>query len=115
MHARTLEEIVGHVGLFSEKVGGVFDVTSEAGESIACELWRMRLEKYVEGDQPPCFLCGVIWRMEQLYDFPDWLGEMYDACDWSDVRSTRSEFPWVEEEAKRLLSTEMKPRARRQK
>lgn len=24
----------------------------------------------------------MISPIEQAYDFPDWLGAMYDACDW---------------------------------
>ncbi len=72
-------------------------------EDVAKEIWPERVARYVQEDLPPRFLCGVIWKLEELYDFPEWLGDIYNACDWSGETSSRADFPQVEQEASEIL------------
>ena len=59
-----------------------FDLRSPAAEALAKSLLQARLEVYLAGQCQPWEVCRMIQPIETLYDFPDWLGSLYQACDW---------------------------------
>ena len=65
-----------------------FDVLSEERQAVAKKLFELRLQKYLDNECTPWEVCRMVQAIEQLYDFPSWLGDMFDACDWieSDTR-----------------------------
>lgn len=67
-----------------------FDEHGEEAETYAKKIWTERLDAYLNGDMPPVYVCGCVLQIESHFDFPVWLGNIYDACDWVDERDTRS-------------------------
>ena len=58
-------------------------------EHYAKRCFKRRLESYVEGDCSPWMVCRMISSIEHYFDFPDWLGGMYNACDWIEPNTPR--------------------------
>ena len=73
--------------------------------AIAKDLWISFLSCYIEGQGAPRHVLEALYRIEDLYDMPEWLGQMYNACDWSDETSRREDWPQIEDEARRLIAT----------
>src|SRR5690242_12708663 len=40
----------------------------------------------------PFELCRLVGPIEQTFDHPAWLGDLYNQCDWCEPSSTRSHF-----------------------
>ncbi|MEM1264329.1 MAG: hypothetical protein AAGH76_18155 [Pseudomonadota bacterium] len=59
-----------------------FDVKSPSAESVARRFFESRLREYVSERCRPWDVCRMISPIEQLFDFPDWLGDMFNLCDW---------------------------------
>mmetsp|Transcript_22483 Transcript_22483/g.36414 ORF Transcript_22483/g.36414 Transcript_22483/m.36414 type:complete len:162 (+) Transcript_22483:3093-3578(+) len=83
-----------------------FQISGTQAEQFARTMWENRLSTYLNGNQPPVYICLCVTPLEMLFDFPDWLGQMFDACDWVQDVHTRSDCPMVAAESKRLLGVE---------
>ncbi len=59
-----------------------FDLSDAKSERCAMRYFKSRLEVYLAGSCTPWQVCRMICPIEQAFDFPWWLGSMYDACDW---------------------------------
>jgi hypothetical protein len=56
----------------------------------ACLLDACR--RFLAEDLPPYELCRLVDPIEQTFDHPVWLGDLYNHCDWCEPSSTRSHF-----------------------
>lgn len=81
-----------------------FDPKSPASETIAKTLLEARLKEYLSGSCKPWDVCRMVSPIEQLYDFPQWLGAMYDVCDWIEPTTSRAECAHLEEGIRRHLN-----------
>ena len=90
-------------GDFVETQSPGFDPKSPDGESCARSMFTSRLREYLSGECQPWDVCRMISLIEQLYDFPDWLGRMYDACDWVEPNTKRDEHPQLAVEVRQHL------------
>ena len=70
--------------MFIGQIAPEFDVRSQAAEENARSMFELRLEEYLAEKCRPWDVCRMVSSIEQLFDFPDWLGSMYDNCDWID-------------------------------
>ena len=59
-----------------------FDLSNTKAEGYAKRYFAKRLKQYLNEECSPYEICRMISPLEQIYDFPKWLGDMYDACDW---------------------------------
>ena len=59
-----------------------FDLSDASSEVMARELFTRRLESYRDEGCTPWELCRMVQPIEQRFEFPEWLGDMYGACDW---------------------------------
>lgn len=81
------------------KVVGKHDIS----EQFAKALLKRRLEEYLHGQCAPWAVCRMISPIEGAFDFPDWLGNLYNVCDWTDERTPREANPHLRHEAEKLL------------
>ena len=81
-----------------------FDPKSPTLEAIAKALFEARLKEYLSGRCKPWDVCRMISPIEQLYDFPRWLGAMYDVCDWIEPTTSRAECAHLEDGIRRHLN-----------
>jgi len=106
----SLPEIVQSRGDDRKVSQALADMTPEAFSikdhaAIAKDLWISLLARYVDGQGAPRDVFDALYRIEDLCNFPEWLGDMYNACDWSNETSRREDWPQIEDEARRLIAT----------
>jgi hypothetical protein len=81
-----------------------FDPKSVTSEAIAKALFEARLQEYLAGTSEPWGVCRMVSPIEQLYDFPQWLGSMYDSCDWIEPDTSRVECAHLADGIRRHLN-----------
>ena len=59
-----------------------FHLSDPSAEAKARALFEARLRDYVDESCRPWDVCSMVSPIEQLFDYPDWLGNMYNLCDW---------------------------------
>ena len=83
---RKQNDLVAKVrALMASFVTGVeprFDVHCKDSQEAAKALFVSRLKQYLSEGCSPWQLCRMVPPIEALYDYPSWLGDMYNACDW---------------------------------
>ncbi|QIA23226.1 hypothetical protein [Mesorhizobium sp. AA22] len=79
------------------------DRSAEAGD-IARKLFLRRIRTYLHSDIEPLQICRMVSPIEEKYDYPHWLGSLYDACDWMDERTTRDQALHLRDEIEQILS-----------
>ena len=81
-----------------------FDLRSEEANQIAEALFMKKLAMYVDEKCQPYDLCRMIGPLEHMCDFPEWLGDMFNCCDWVEPCTARVDRRELEDEAARLLA-----------
>jgi hypothetical protein len=81
-----------------------FSDRSTHAHEIARELFLRRIRSYLHSDIEPLQICRMVSPIEEKYDYPLWLGSLYDACDWMDERTTRDQALHLKDEIERILS-----------
>jgi len=71
-----------------------FRLRSPEGVQLAREILKRRCEEYVDGRIAPYDLCALVSPIEQHFDFPVWLGNLYNACDWVEPSTKHEEVPY---------------------
>lgn len=79
-----------------------FTFQSLDGIRWARETLRQRCEDYIQRRITPYEFCRVVSPVEQHFDYPVWLGDLYNACDWIDGRTKREDVPHLADEARRV-------------
>lgn len=79
------------------------DFTFQSSDGIrwARETLRRRCEDYIQGRITPYEFCRVVSPVEEHFDYPRWLGDLYNACDWVDGNTKREDVPYLAEEARK--------------
>lgn len=81
--------------LLREAVGRrhpTFSVRSEQAESLAMQVFFDQGRRLLDGYIRPFDFCGPVSAIEALYDFPAWLGDAYNHCDWCEPDSETALF-----------------------
>ncbi|RWD81801.1 hypothetical protein [Mesorhizobium sp.] len=90
-NADALGSARGHLrSLITRRFPDFNDRSMEASE-IAREMFLRRLRTYLQDDIDPLHVCRMVSPIEERYEFPHWLGDLYNACDWTDERTTREQ------------------------
>ena len=80
-----------------------FDPSSPEAEAYARKAFEQLCSRLVAGEIRPYEFCRVITPIEELFDFPPWLGEFFAHCDWCEPESSRSDFSHLIEYAGQYL------------
>lgn len=87
-----------------------FSETSEDAEYLAAQLLLKKLKEYLNHQIKPVFLCQMIVEMESTFlgasrnmpkgiaYYPEWLGQLWNACDWYDENWTFENSPHLKNE-----------------
>ena len=70
-------------------------LSDAAAEHFARHLFECRLQEYLEKKCTPWQVCRMISPIESQFDFPDWLGDMYNTCDWVEPCTSRADCRWL--------------------
>lgn len=79
-----------------------FRFQSPDGVRWAREALRQRCNEYIERRITPYEFCRVVSPVEQHFDYPSWLGDLYNACDWIDGNTKREDVPYLVDEARKV-------------
>ncbi|MEQ1490461.1 MAG: hypothetical protein ABL932_07935 [Terricaulis sp.] len=63
-----------------------------ASEQFGKALFKGKLEQYLAKQCSPWQVCNMVAAVERAYDYPSWLGDMWNACDWVDPSHTHETF-----------------------
>ncbi len=89
---------------FVESMWPSFDLQSPGAVAQAQEWLSKRLKQYIDGQCEPWDLCRMVPALEHVFDFPPWIGDLYDACDWVEPGRNRAYCPDLECEARAVLA-----------
>jgi hypothetical protein len=81
-----------------------FDMTAREVQASARAAFIALCARFIAEDLPPYDFCRVVHASESAFDFPAWLGDFYNQCDWCDQHSTRSDFAHLIEYARRFVA-----------
>jgi hypothetical protein len=79
---RIEEEINEAENLLKQLIEKHFPAFEKHKELLAIELLRIKCQMLLEGKIKPYELCRLIVPIEQEFNFPKWLGNLYNVCDW---------------------------------
>jgi len=93
-----------------------FDLHTSEGETILKEMLCEQIELLLHHTISPLLFCTFIQQLESLYldtsqpvngqiTYPDFLGDLWNACDWCDATWTIENAEYLQEEATRILRT----------
>jgi len=85
------------------KYWGPVNFHSDETNQIAEALFMKKLAMYVDEKCQPYELCRMVGPLERMCDFPEWLGDMFNCCDWVEPYTERVDRRDLENEAVRLL------------
>ena len=88
---------------FVDRIWPGYDLSNPKAEHYAKRFFRNRLEQYLAGECSPWQVCRMIGPIEQLFDYPDWLGDLYNACDWIEPGVTSAQWPHLESVVRETL------------
>lgn len=88
---------------FIKKTYPDFQISHPDSEMIAKSLFEIRLRDYLDDKCRPWDVCRMIGPIENFYDFSEWLGNMYHACDWIEPNHKPVNCRHLEDEIKVLL------------
>ena len=80
-----------------------FNLKSSKGEIYAKKYFKRRLKEYLTAQCRPYDVCKMISPIEQIFDFPNWLGNMYNACDWIEPETLPADCRHLESEIIKTL------------
>lgn len=85
---RQADEVRTTLRRVHEAVDPEFKVRSREGEAIARNLLCGLAVRYLTRQIRPRELCRLVTPIEDAYDFPAWLGDLYNVCDWVEPETT---------------------------
>ncbi len=88
---------------FVKKQWPDYVLKNNKAETYAKEYFKTRLKEYLIGQYSPYELCRMVTLIEEAFDFPKWLGNMYNACDWIEPHTSRAECKYLEAEIEKTL------------
>ncbi|MDA3961726.1 MAG: hypothetical protein PF961_13130 [Planctomycetota bacterium] len=100
----SLEQAKPVLKRFINSIWPEFDIKSPKATMYAKMWFRKRLEDYVNDRCEPWALCRMVGPIEKIYDFPKWIGNLYNACDWVEPDTQTASCPHLIDEARAVLS-----------
>jgi hypothetical protein len=100
---RDVEKAGSYLSSFIHRQWPEFNLKGSKAEHYAKRFFHQRMKQYLEGKCRPYDVCKMISPIEQLYDFPNWLGNMYNACDWIEPETRPADCRHLEAEIEKAL------------
>ena len=115
---KTKEELEELILKIAEEQNGFVPV-SEAGEKEAVDILIEISEKLIKKEITPNKFCYVVSLFdanflglrktdENTLEYPNWLGDLWNNCDWCDESWTNSNSPHLIEEVNKMLKENSK-------
>jgi len=97
------EEEIDEAGkLLKQLIEKHFPDFEEQKELMAIEILNVKCQQLLEGNLKPYEVCRLIAPIEQEFNFPKWLGNLYNVCDWCEPNTVPNDFLISEVKARQL-------------
>ncbi|WP_027061151.1 hypothetical protein [Mesorhizobium loti] len=103
-NAVALGKAHGHLKSLIARQFPDFNDRSQQASEMAREVFLRRLREYLQDDIAPFHVCRMVSHIEQTYEYPHWLGDLYNACDWMDERTTREQASHLGDVIKQVIA-----------
>ena len=100
-----IEKAGNYLSEFVHKTLPNFDIKDSESEELAKKYFETRLKEYLDSNCTPHDVCKMISPIEQIYDFPNWIGDMYNSCDWIEPETKPTDCRHLEADITNLLNT----------
>ncbi len=100
---REVEKAGEYLSSFIARQWPEFNIKGNKAELYAKKYFHKRMKQYLNGECRSYDVCKMISPIEQLYDFPSWLGNMYNACDWIEPETQPADCRHLESEIEQAL------------
>lgn len=80
-----------------------FIINSVRGIAYAKEALRRVCERYLHNEARPYDVCKMVTPIEHFFDYHDWLGNLFNACDWIEPDTKKEEVTGLEDEVISVL------------
>lgn len=70
------------LGSYLKRTHPEFDPLRNPSERMGRACLKVFLEAYMRGELKPSHIRNCVYQCEHLYDYPTWLGDLYNACNW---------------------------------
>ncbi|MER9069863.1 hypothetical protein NKJ73_07305 [Mesorhizobium sp. M0074] len=108
-NAVNLAKAHGHLRSLIARCFPDFNDKSDEAKEIARKLFLRRIRTYLDGDLEPFQVCRMVSPIEDKYDFPHWLGDLYNGCDWMDENATREQASHLRWMIEQILAENAEP------
>jgi hypothetical protein len=81
-----------------------FDIRGPEPQAHGRAMFIQVCRRYLDENLPPYELCRIAEAIEPVFDYPSWLGDFWNQCDWCEPNSTRSQFGHLEEYVTQFLA-----------
>ena len=81
-----------------------FDIRGADAQAYGRAAFIQVCRRYLAEDLPPHELCRLVGPVEQTFDYPAWLGDFCNQCDWCEPGSTRTDFDYLAEYVSRYVA-----------
>jgi hypothetical protein len=81
-----------------------FDIRASEPQAYGRAMLVQICRRYLDEDLPPYEVCRVVGAIEGLFEYPSWLGDFNNHCDWCEPSSTRSHFDHLAEYVAQFLA-----------
>ena len=103
---RRREDVGSILRRLAETTAPGYDLSSTASEAYARSRFWTAVESLVAEEIRPYELCRLVQPIEELFDFPEWLGNFYNECDWLEPETQPVEARHLYEYAREYLREE---------
>lgn len=97
----------------SKDING-FEPVSDEGEKLAIIILNEYCQKFIDQEITPYKFCRLVQRLDAAFvdfrelsdnefEYPPWLGDLWNCCDWCDGSWTNDNSPHLVKEAKVVL------------
>ena len=100
---RDVEKAHSRLVQFVAKEYPDFSFKSKDSEHQAKLLLVDRLKAYIDERCRPYDLCKMAEAIENTFDYPDWLGDLWNACDWIEPNTLPCDCRHLQPFARELL------------
>jgi hypothetical protein len=98
-----VEKAGDHLRAFVKKQWPDYSLKNNKAEIYAKKYLKSRLREYLAGQCSPYEVCRMVTPIEQVFDFPKWLGNMYNACDWIEPNTSRADCKHLDSEIEKTI------------
>ena len=100
---REAEKAGAYLKTFIDNQWPDYTLKNPKAEMYAKKYFKAKMKEYLARECTPYEVCRMVKPIEQIFNFPNWLGDMYNACDWIEPETMPVDCRHLESEIENTL------------